>query len=306
MYSLNLPNIRVSVKSLFKIKSNIYIPAFTQICRFVPKHDNNYVFDSKLTLSILAGFVYNKRIIITGNHGIGKSTTIEQVCNRLNWGCLRLNLDSFISRTELIGKHTIILNNGLQTIKFKYGIIPYAITKGLSLILDDYDACRPELKFVLNKLLEQNGELVIFEENKILKQNACFRIFATCNCLTESPKYIGTFKTNLAHLDRWDIILNHDISKYDNILKLKIEKLIKNNKLINNMIKLSVVLKRMCLKNLIENTLSLRSLISWAELCFVFNNYKVAFHYAFLNKCNLEERVLINKCFKQVFNIYLN
>ncbi|XXM93402.1 MoxR family ATPase [Candidatus Hodgkinia cicadicola] len=276
---------------------------FSAPSKFVPKSLQRFRFDEATTLCALAGLVYNKRVLIAGAYGTGKSSHIEQICSRLNWPCLRVNMDSWLTRLELIGKDVITIRNGSYFIKFKYGIIPWASKRGIALVLDDYDACKPETKFVFNKLLEANGELSVPENNKVVTPHASFRVFATCNGVRTS-EHAGTFKANMAQLDRWNIIaLTSYLAQEDelNLINKCAGNLLAGADVAIKMSKLASILRLLWTKGVLCTPLSIRGLLSWAELSFVFNSVSAAFRYAHLNRCSGTELKAVAKCFNQVF-----
>ncbi|PIM95331.1 Cobalamin biosynthesis protein CobS [Candidatus Hodgkinia cicadicola] len=297
----HLPDIKISVANVFNINLNAYIPAFSKPNELVPQTRSGFQFDRQTTLCILAGLVYNKRVLIVGRHGTGKSTHIEQVCNRLNWGCIRINMDSYLTRLELIGKESITFQQGKPVIKFKYGLLPWALKRPIVLVLDDYDACKPETKFVFNKLLEANGEISIPENGRIIKPNASFRILATSNTLSGSQ--IGTFRENSAHLDRWNIVVNAPKLSFNQELKLvnQITGKTLHGNIPTKIVELARLLRRLQSKGKLSLSFSIRSLLSWAELTIILNSIGEAFKYAYLNKCKKSDRSLIHEKYTEVF-----
>ncbi|XXN13722.1 MAG: AAA family ATPase [Candidatus Hodgkinia cicadicola] len=298
-----LPDKRVSVKQQFALDIDAFAPAFSARTRFVSKLAPRFQFNKQTTLCVLAGLVYNKRVLISGAYGAGKSSHIEQTCAKLNWPCIRVNMDSWITRLELIGRDTITARSGLYAIKFKYGLVPWAVRKGICLVLDDYDACKPETKFVLNKLLETSGEISIPENNKVITPHALFRVFATCNDV-RTGNNAGTYKSNLAQLDRWNMVA---LMSYPNqlaeveIIAKTASGLLTNVGAINKACKLANTLRRLCYQKTLLTPFSTRSVISWMELSFVLNSVSEAFRCAYLNKCVGNEQNTIAKCYNQVF-----
>jgi len=232
---LQKPDIKLSVKQTFGFDSDMKVGAFSKKNEYVPKIDPDYKFDKDTTLAILAGFSFNKRVLIQGYHGTGKSTHIEQVAARLNWPCIRVNLDSHISRIDLIGKDAIILKDGKQVTEFKEGILPWSIQNPVALVFDEYDAGRPDVMFVIQRVLESNGNFTLLDKNKVLEQHDFFRIFATTNTVglgDTSGLYHGTQQINQGQMDRWNIVstLNYLSNEQEiNIILSKVKKL--NNKL---------------------------------------------------------------------------
>ncbi|ATY93541.1 Cobalamin biosynthesis protein CobS [Candidatus Hodgkinia cicadicola] len=302
---VELPNKRINIKQEFSLNINAFVPAFSNHTPLISKAIPKFQFNKQITLCVLAGLVYNKRVLISGAYGAGKSSHIEQACTRLNWPCIRINMDSWITRLELIGKDIITTKNGLYVIKFKYGIIPWAIRKGVSLILDDYDACKPETKFILNKLLEANGEISIPENNKIVLPRASFRIFATCNNIKIND-HIGTYRSNPAQLDRWNVValMNYaDESAELRLISKKLSKLLTDVSVLKKISKVASLVRRVCVWKNLQTPLSTRSVISWVELSVILNSVNEAFRYAYLNKCAKEDYKVVTECYNSVFGI---
>src|SRR5476649_1914397 len=208
-----LPDTKASVQQLFNFESNMEVPAYTERSEHVPEIDQDYLFNKETTLAILAGFAHNRRVLITGYHGTGKSTHIEQVAARLNWPCIRLNLDSHISRIDLIGKDAIVLRDGKQVTEYREGLLPWAYQRPVALVFDEYDAGRPDVMFVIQRVLEADGRLTILDQNKVMLPHPSFRIFATANTVglgDASGLYHGTQQLNQAQLDRWNIVTRLD------------------------------------------------------------------------------------------------
>ena len=206
---LQKPDIKLSVKQTFGFESDMQVKAFSKKNEYVPKLDPDYKFDKDTTLAILAGFSFNKRVLIQGYHGTGKSTHIEQVSARLNWPCVRVNLDSHISRIDLIGKDAIVLKDGKQITEFKEGILPWSIQNPIALVFDEYDAGRPDVMFVIQRILESEGNFTLLDKNKVSEQHDCFRIFATTNTVglgDTTGLYHGTQQINQGQMDRWNIV----------------------------------------------------------------------------------------------------
>ena len=204
-----VPDIKISVKQTFGIDSNLEVDAFSKKNEYVPEIDKNYKFDKDTTLAILSGFSFNKRVLVQGYHGTGKSTHIEQIAARLNWPCIRVNLDSHISRIDLIGKDAIIIKDGKQITEFKEGILPWSIQNPIALVFDEYDAGRPDVMFVIQRVLEAEGNFTLLDKNKVIKQNKYFRLFATSNTVglgDTSGLYHGTQQINQGQMDRWNIV----------------------------------------------------------------------------------------------------
>ncbi|MGP1917140.1 MAG: AAA family ATPase [Candidatus Hodgkinia cicadicola] len=295
----SLPNVKVNLKSTFGLPNEGSALSFSKRSPLVPQPIRNFQFERTATACILAGLLYNKRVLLVGEHGSGKSTHIEQVCCKLNWPCVRLSMDSYLTRLELIGRDSIAIKNAKPSIKFKYGLLPWAIKRPLVLILDDFDACKPEAKFVFNRLLETGGELIVPESSKLIRPNACFRLFATCNSTTGS--YVGTFRDNAAHFDRWQLVLSMPrlaLSQERNLICLPAEFTAEG--------KIAIVLKllrKLKSKGKVSTALTYRGLRSWCELSIILNSAQEAFKHSHLSKCLDSERPLAKKCFEATFGL---
>ncbi len=301
------PNSSVKVKEVFGIDSNISVPSFSEGGEFVPDIDDDYCFDKDTTLSILAGFSHNRRVMIQGYHGTGKSTHIEQVAARLNWRCIRINLDSHISRIDLIGKDSIVLEDGKQITKFKDGIIPWALQTGTALVFDEYDAGRPDIMFVIQRILEVNGNLTLLEQNKVIKPHPSFRIFATSNTIglgDTTGLYHGTQQINQGQMDRWSIIASLNYLEIEEEVKIVSTK----NKFFTKKYGLKKVTAMVNLANLtrigfsngdISTLMSPRTVITWAENSMIFEDLAFSFRISFLNKCDETEREIIAEYYQR-------
>ena len=302
------PDIKLSVKQTFGFDSNMKVGAFSKKNQFVPKIDPDYKFDKDTTLSILAGFSFNKRVLIQGYHGTGKSTHIEQVAARLNWPCVRVNLDSHISRIDLIGKDAIVVKDGKQITEFKEGILPWSIQNPVALVFDEYDAGRPDVMFVIQRLLESDGKLTLLDQNKVITPHPLFRIFGTCNTLGTgdmSGLYHGTQNLNQGQLDRWNIFTTLDFMNSEtevNIIKNKLGKTTKKIKdEINSMVKLANLVRKSFSNNDISTIISPRTSIIWAQNIEIFDNTELAFKLTFFNKCNESDKKVISELYQRCF-----
>jgi cobaltochelatase CobS len=301
--------VKIDCQKTFGFNSTFEINAFKNIADLVPTLDENYIFDPKTTSAILAGFKFNQRVLIQGMHGTGKSTHIEQVASRLNWPCLRINFDSQITRLDLVGKDVIKLKNDKQITEFKEGIIPFALRNGVALVLDEYDAIKTDVSFVIQRLLEENGKFALLEENEIITPHPNFRLFATSNTLGAGDDlgiYHGTNLINQAQMDRWNIVasLNYLSSEYEQeILYKKLPQLTKKEyqNLIPLMIKIANLTRTAFKNGDISNLISLRTLISWGRNIEIFKSCEVAFIYSFLNKTIDEEKPIINEFYQRIF-----
>ena len=286
------PDRLIDLKKEFGIQSNMQIKGFTTKTKWVPEIDNAYVFDKATTLSILAGFQYNRRVIIQGYHGTGKSTHIEQVAARLNWPCVRINLDSHISRLDLLGKDAIVLEDEKQVTKFVEGILPWSIQNPVALVFDEYDAGRPDVMFVIQRILEVEGKLTLLDQNTVLSPHYGFRLFATTNTIgmgDASGLYHGTQQINQGQMDRWHILstLNYLEPQHEFSIitkKLKSFKSKKSKEMLENMIKLCNLTRQGFINGDISNLMSPRTLLTWCENYQIFKDLQISFELSFLNK----------------------
>ena len=308
--NLNLkPDIKLSVKQTFGIDTDMEVEAFSKKNEFVPEIDKDYKFDRDTTLAILAGFKYNKRVLVHGYHGTGKSTHITNVAARLNWPCIRVNLDSHISRIDLIGKDAIVIKDGKQITEFQEGILPFSIQNSVALIFDEYDAMRPDVAFLMTKVLEAEGGLTLLEKNKVIKPNNYFRLFATANTVglgDTTGLYTGTQQINQAQLDRWNITttLNYLILEKEMEIVLAKNKNLNNAKgkeKVANMIKVASLTRKGFIAGDISTVMSPRTVIHWAENSSIFKDTGYAFRVTFLNKCEELEKNIIAEYYQRCF-----
>jgi cobaltochelatase CobS len=303
------PDIKLSVKQTFGIESDMEIDGFSKKNEFVPEIDKGYKFDRDTTLAILSGFCFNKRVLVQGYHGTGKSTHIEQIAARLNWPCIRVNLDSHISRIDLIGKDAIVLENGVQITKFKEGIIPWALQYGAALVFDEYDAGRPDVMFVIQRVLELEGKLTLLEQNRVIVPHANFRLFCTTNTIglgDTTGMYHGTQQINQGQMDRWNIVSTLNYLNEDTELKIissKTKDFLKKFKKENLILMIKLAnLTRIGFKNGdISTVMSPRTIITWAENSCILEDLDYAFRLTFLNKCDEAERNIIGEYFQRCF-----
>ena len=308
-----VPDIKISAKQVFGIKSDIRIPAFSKSNPLVPKIDKNYFFDNDTTLAILTGFSKNKKILIQGYHGTGKTTHIEQVASRLNWSCVRINLDSHITRGDLIGKDIIKIEKGKQITNFKDGMLPWSIKRPTALVFDEYDAGRPDVMFIIQRILETNGKFTLLDDNKIIDPHPAFRLFATANTIglgDDMGIYHGTNQINQGQIDRWNIVTVLNYLSPENELKVVLGKLdeLKEKKYIEK-IKLMIALAGLVRKGFVQgdltSVLSPRTIINWADNYEIFEDLIFSFKLTFLNKCDENDKSIIAEYFQRVFDIDL-
>ena len=308
--NLNIqPDIMISVKQVFGIDSELKVEGFSKKNEYVPNIDKDYKFDRDTTLAIIAGFKYNKKVIIHGYHGTGKSTHIEQIAARLNWPCIRVNLDSHISRIDLIGKDTIVLKNNKQVTEFQEGILPWSMQNPVALVFDEYDAMRPDVSFLMTKVLEAEGGLTLLEKNKVIKPNNYFRLFATANTIglgDTTGLYAGTQQINQAQLDRWNIITTLNYLSLENEMSIILAKNKnfnnpKGKEKISNMIKVASLTRKGFIAGDISTLMSPRTVLHWAENTQIFKDIGYAFRVTFLNKCDEIEKNIIAEYYQRCF-----
>tara|TARA_B100000686_G_scaffold251822_1_gene262374 strand:+ start:7241 stop:8230 length:990 start_codon:yes stop_codon:yes gene_type:complete len=308
-----IPDIKISSKQVFGTKKDFRIPAFSKKTSLVPKIDNNYFFDESTTISILSGFSLNKRVLIQGYHGTGKTTHIEQIAARLNWPCIRINLDSHITRGDLVGKDIIKIDKGKQITEFKDGMLPWAIKRPAALVFDEYDAGKPEVMFVIQRILESEGKFTLLDNNEIIDPHPAFRLFATSNTIGQSDNlgiYHGTNQINQGQMDRWNIIsvLNYLSPEIETEIVSKKTKMFGKDELdkLKSMITLAGLVRKGFIQGDLTTVLSPRTIINWAENYKIFNDLIFSFKVSFLNKCDETEKPIITEYFQRVFNIDLD
>ncbi len=308
--NLNIePDIKISVNQTFGIDTDMEVDAFSKRNELVPTLDPDYIFDAPTTLAILNGFSHSKKVIVHGNFGTGKSTHITQIAARLNWPCIRINLDSHISRIDLIGKDAIVLKDGKQVTEFKEGILPWAFQNPVALVFDEYDAGRPDVMFVLQRILESDGSFTLLDKNKVVKQNKYFRLFATSNTIglgDTSGLYSGTNILNQAQLDRWEIVtsLNYlSLEKEMKIILAKNKKLnnAKGKEKVANMIKVASLTRKGFTAGDISTVMSPRTVLNWCSNADIFKDTGIAFRVTYLNKCDDSEKKTIAEYYQRCF-----
>ena len=308
--NLNIqPDIKISIKQTFGFESEMEIDGFSKKNEFVPEIDKSYKFDRDTTLAILSGFAFNKRVLVNGYHGTGKSTHIEQVAARLNWPCVRVNLDSHISRIDLIGKDAIVLKDGKQITEFKEGILPWSIQNSIALVFDEYDAGRPDVMFVIQRVLEAEGSFTLLDKNKVIKQNKYFRLFATSNTIglgDTTGLYHGTQQINQAAMDRWNIVTSLNYLSLDKEMEIVLakNKNLNNSKgkeTVSNMIKVASLTRKGFIAGDISTVMSPRTVLHWAENTEIFKETGYAFRVTFLNKCDEIEKNIIAEYYQRCF-----
>ena len=309
----SLPDIKVSVRQTFGIDSDLQVPAFSANSEHVPDVDDTYRFDHDTTLAILAGFAYNRRVMVQGYHGTGKSTHIEQVAARLNWPCIRINLDSHISRIDLIGKDAIVLRDGMQVTEYREGILPWALQHPCAIVFDEYDAGRPDVMFVIQRVLEVEGKLTLLDQNRVIRPHPAFRLFATANTVglgDTTGLYHGTQQINQGQMDRWNIVATLNYLPHDDEVKIVASKVQgyadeKGQKQISAMVHLADLTRAGFMSGDISTVMSPRTVITWAENAKIFDDIPFAFRITFLNKCDEVERSTVAEYYQRCFGTEL-
>lgn len=305
----NLPDTEVSVRDVFGIDSDLMVPAYSKRTEHVPPVDEDYLFDRNTTLAILAGYAHNRRVMVTGYHGTGKSTHIEQVGARLNWPTVRVNLDSHISRIDLIGKDAIVLEDGQQVTKFQDGILPWALQNNVALVFDEYDAGRPDVMFVIQRVLEVAGRLTLLDQNRVIEPHPAFRLFATTNTVglgDTSGLYHGTQQINQGQMDRWSIVttLNYLPTEQEtDIVAAKTPEWAgaEGHDRIAKMVRVADMTRAAFVNGDLSTVMSPRTVLTWAQNAIIFNDVSFAFRLTFLNKCDELERSLVAEFYQRAF-----
>src|SRR4026209_1419508 len=311
--SAGLPDMKVSVRQVFGIDSDLEVPAYSKADEHVPDIDGDYRFDRPTTLAILAGFSKHRRVMVTGYHGTGKSTHVEQVAARLNWPCVRVNLDSHISRIDLIGKDAIVIRDGQQVTEFRDGILPWAYQHNVALCFDEYDAGRPDVMFVSQRVLESSGRLTLLDQSRVIRPHPAFRLFATANTIglgDTSGLYHGTQQINQAQMDRWSIVTTLNYLPHDNevdIVLANVQSLrtTKGREQASRMVRVADLTRNAFRNGDISTVMSPRTVITWGENADIFNDIGFAFRLTFLNKCDELERPIVAEFYQRCFGVEL-
>jgi cobaltochelatase CobS len=308
------PDRLVPVRETFGIDIDLMVPAFSEREDHVPEIDPVYRFNPEVTLAILAGFTRDRRVMVQGMHGTGKSTHIEQVAARLNWPCVRVNLDGHISRLDLVGKDAIVLRDGLQVTEFQEGIVPWAMQRPVALLFDEYDAGRPDVMFVIQRILEREGKFTLLDQNRVIRPHPCFRLFATANTVglgNLTGLYHGSQVLNHAQIDRWNIVATLDYLSHDEEQAIVLARVPAKNdasgrQLVNAMVALADLTRKGFAAGDLSSLMSPRTVITWAENCEIFRDPALAFRLSFLNKCDAVERPIIAEYYQRCFNVELD
>jgi cobaltochelatase CobS len=306
-HPLDRPDITLSVRQTFGIDSDLQVPAFSNPSEHVPDIDDAYRFDRDTTLAILAGFAYNRRVMIQGYHGTGKSTHIEQVAARLNWPCIRVNLDSHISRIDLVGKDAIVLRDGMQVTEYREGLLPWALQHPTALCFDEYDAGRPDVMFVIQRVLEVEGKLTLLDQNRVIRPHPFFRLFSTANTVglgDTTGLYHGTQQINQGQMDRWNIVATLNYLPHDAEVEIVLAKAPsydneEGRRTIHAMVALAELTRAGFINGDISTVMSPRTVITWAENAKLFNDVAFSFRVTFLNKCDEVERATVAEYYQR-------
>ena len=306
----NKPNKEISVREAFGIETDMVVKGFEEISDRVPDIDETYKFDPDTTLAILAGFSHNRRVMIQGYHGTGKSTHIEQVAARLKWPAVRVNLDSHISRIDLIGKDAIKLRDGVQITEFHEGILPWALRNPVAIVFDEYDAGRADVMFVIQRVLEHDGKLTLMDQNEIIQPNPNFRLFATANTVglgDTTGLYHGTQQINQAQMDRWSLVATLNYLSIDAETSIVLAKAPNYNtdagrKTIKQMVTVADLTRTAFMNGDLSTVMSPRTVINWAQNAEIFRSMGYAFRLSFLNKCDELERQTVAEFYQRCFD----
>ncbi|BAN26156.1 AAA family ATPase [Caballeronia insecticola] len=303
------PDRKVSVRTLYGIDTDLQVPAFSTRDPHVPEIDDAYRFNPEVTMAILAGFAYNRRVMVQGLHGTGKSTHIEQVAARLNWPCMRVNLDGHVSRLDLVGKDAIVVRDDVQVTEFQEGIVPWALQRPIALVFDEYDAGRPDVMFVIQRILEREGSFTLLDQNRVIQPHRFFRLFATTNTIglgNLNGMYHGTQMLNHAQIDRWNVVATLNYLSREEEARIVLARVPQfdhdaGRALVDSMVSMAGLTRRGFQSGDLSTLMSPRTVINWAENCEVFRDVKLALRLTFLNKCDEAERPIVAEYFQRAF-----
>jgi cobaltochelatase CobS len=300
---VGIPDTEVSVRDAFGLDVDLMVPAFSETTEHVPEVDESYLFNHETTLAILAGFSHNRRVMVQGYHGTGKSTHIEQVAARLNWPCIRINLDSHVSRIDLIGKDAIVLKDGKQITEFKEGLLPWALQRACAIVFDEYDAGRPDVMFVIQRVLEVEGKLTLLDQSKVISPHPSFRLFSTTNTIglgDPTGLYHGTQQINQGQMDRWNIVATLNYLEREAEIDIVMSKMPELDRwTVANMVSVADLTRQGFINGDISIVMSPRTVIMWAENAQIFDDFGFAFRLTFLNKCDETERSIVAEYYQR-------
>ena len=309
----NLPDTDFNVREMFGIDTDMTVRGYGKPSEYVPPVDEGYLFDRNTTLAILAGFQFNRRVMVQGYHGTGKSTHIEQVAARLNWPLVRINLDSHISRIDLVGKDAIIIRDGQQVTEFRDGMLPWAVQNNIALVFDEYDAGRPDVMFVIQRILEASGRLTLLDQNRVITPHPAFRLFATANTIglgDTSGLYHGTQQINQGQMDRWSMVVTLNYLPHEKEVGIVLSKSPsydngEGRETISNMVRVADLTRAGFINGDLSTVMSPRTVITWAENARIFGDVGFAFRLTFINKCDELERPVVAEFYQRVFGVDL-
>ena len=307
------PDSEIAVRDAFGIDIDLMVPAFSDPTDLVPAVEDSYRFDRDTTLAILAGFAHNRRVLIQGYHGTGKSTHIEQIAARLNWPCVRINLDSHISRIDLIGKDAIVIRDGHQVTEFRDGMLPWAAQNPVALVFDEYDAGRPDVMFVIQRVLEAEGRLTLLDQNRVIRPHPCFRLFATANTIglgDTTGLYHGTQQINQGQMDRWSIVCTLNYLPHEEENRIVLAKMPHldtpdGRDRIDRMVRLASLTRSAFVNGDLSTVMSPRTVINWTQNAEILEDDVFAFRVTFLNKCDEFERATVAELYQRCFGVEL-
>ena len=303
------PTEKINVRKVFGLDTDMVVHGFKTRTEYVPAIDNAYRFDPQTTMAILAGFEHNRRVMVQGYHGTGKSTHIEQVAARLNWPMIRVNLDSHVSRIDMVGKDAIVLKEGQQVTEFREGILPWALQRPVAITFDEYDAGRPDVMFVIQRVLESEGKLTLLDQNRVIAPNPYFRLFSTTNTVglgDTTGLYHGTQQLNQGQMDRWSIVVTLNYLEHDAEVQIVNSKLPNTDPaLLDKMVRLADMTRNAFMNGDLSTVMSPRTVITWAENAAIFGDIGQAFRMSFLNKCDELERATVAEFYQRCFGTEL-
>ncbi len=309
----SIPDTKYDVRETFGLDVDWQVPGFKDTSQNVPDIDPTYHFDYNTTMAILAGFAHNRRVMVQGYHGTGKSSHIEQVAARLNWPCVRINLDSHVSRIDLFGKDMIVLKEGKLLTEYQEGLLPWAIQNNVALVFDEYDAGRPDVMFVIQRVLESDGRLTLLDQNKVIRPHPAFRLFATANTVglgDTTGLYHGTQQINQAQMDRWNIVAQLNYLDHDDEVTIMLRKLPdlntdKERENVSAMVRMADLTREGFINGDLSTVMSPRTVLSWAENYLIFGDRELSFRYAFMNKCDEMEWPTLAEYYQRCFGVEL-
>ena len=305
------PDRMVSVRDLFGIDTDLRVPAFSERDDHVPEVDEAYRFNADVTLALLAGFTRNRRVLVQGLHGTGKSSHVEQVAARLNWPCVRVNLDGHINRLDLVGKDAVVLREGQQVTEFQEGIVPWSLQRPMALIFDEYDAGRPDVMFVIQRILERDGKFTLTDQNRVIAPHPYFRLFATANTVglgNLNGLYHGAQRLNHAQIDRWNIVAALNYLPHEEEVAIVLARVPakaaseQGRRHVEAMVAVADLTRKGFAAGDLSTLMSPRTVITWAENCEIFRDPAVAFRLSFLNKCDEAERGIVAEYYQRCFD----